>query len=120
MNKLFRWLLGIAAIVGIVYYSIIKFIVPGYLAQIPPLVSNLAKDYITGSTVTKEMKAKLDAVCIAENLHSNELLLCLLQDFFQREEYKVSLWMRLVTDKEKESNSEVPQSSRIKGERHEL
>lgn len=49
MNKLFRWLLGIAAIVGIVYYSIIKFIVPGYLAQIPPLVSNLAKDYITGS-----------------------------------------------------------------------
>ena len=22
---------------------------PGYLAQIPPLVSNLAKDYITGS-----------------------------------------------------------------------
>ena len=33
MNKLFRWLLGIAAIVGIVYYSIIKFIVPGYLAQ---------------------------------------------------------------------------------------
>ena len=31
MNKLFRWLLGIAAIVGIIM-SIIKFIVPGYLA----------------------------------------------------------------------------------------
>ena len=25
MNKLFRWLLGIAAIVGIVYYSIINY-----------------------------------------------------------------------------------------------
>lgn len=49
MNKLFRWLLGIMAIVGIVYYSIIKFVVPGYLAQVPPLVSNLAGDYITGS-----------------------------------------------------------------------
>lgn len=83
-------------------------------------LENRRGDIVVKCAVTKEMKAKLDAVCIAENLHSNELLLCLLQDFFQREEYKVSLWTRLVADKEKESNSEVPQSSQIKGERHEL
>ena len=49
MNKLFRWLLGVAAIIGVVYYSIIKFVVPGYLAQVPPLVSNLAQSYINGT-----------------------------------------------------------------------
>lgn len=49
MNKLLRWLLGVAAIAGIVYYSIIKFIVPGYLAQVPPLVSDLVQSYITGT-----------------------------------------------------------------------
>ncbi len=49
MNKLFRWLLGVLAIIGVVYYSIIKFVVPAYLAQVPLLVSSLAKDYITGT-----------------------------------------------------------------------
>lgn len=73
---------------------------------------NRRGDIVVKCAVTKEMKAMLDAVCLAENLHSNEFLLCLLQDYFQREEYKFSLWTRLVSNKEKGSNSEVPPSSR--------
>lgn len=49
MNKKVRWLLGVLAIIGAIYYSFIKFVVPGYLAQVPPLVSQLAKEYITGT-----------------------------------------------------------------------
>lgn len=49
MQKLFRLLLIVLVVVGAVYYSIIKFVVPAYLQQAPGVVSNLANDYINGT-----------------------------------------------------------------------
>lgn len=72
---------------------------------------NRKGEVVVKCQITKEMKAKLDAVCLAENLHSNEFLLCLLQEFFEREAYKFTLWNRLVLDKEITSTSKGKQKT---------
>lgn len=72
---------------------------------------NRKGEVVVKCQITTEMKAKLDAVCLAENLHSNEFLLCLLQEYFEREAYKVTIWNRLVSDKESRSTSKGQQKN---------
>ncbi len=49
MHKFWKILAGIAAVLGILYYALVKFVMPGYLEKMIPYAEEAAKDYIIGS-----------------------------------------------------------------------